>query len=141
MWLDSDILVTRPLPRILPEAPAGTLVAAEEPRPLKPRNEPHRAIAWGLEIARRLPATVNTGILRVTPSHLELLRQWSAMLDDPMYRAAQRLAWRERPTHLLGDQDALEALLCSPRGVDVPVELLRRGSVIAQCKGPSGPSR
>jgi hypothetical protein len=74
----------------------------------------------------------------VSEHHLWLLKAWEGLLSRADYREAQRQHATERPVHLLGDQDALTALLGSAECADVPLHLLRRGRDIAQCAGPSG---
>lgn len=137
VWIDSDILVTGPLPDALLHADPTACVVTEEPF-WDARAPVDRAAAWGLQGARRLPWTLNSGVLRVTPHHVRLLESWRDLLTDPSYRAAQDQPWQQRPRHLMGAQGVLEALLCSREFAHVPVVMLRRGSDIAQCHGPAG---
>src|SRR3712207_4014819 len=87
---------------------------------------------------RRLPATANTSVLRVTPHHTGLLEEWRSLLRSTEYQSAQLRPWDERPTHLMGDQDVLTALLSSADFADVPVRMLRRDVDIAHCFGSAG---
>jgi hypothetical protein len=137
VWIDSDILVTAALPEPLVGADPAAVVVTEEPY-WDTREPVDRAAAWGLPPGRRLPCTLNTGLLRVTPKHVPLLEAWRELLTAPSYRAAQEAPWRERPRHLMGAQGVLEALLMSRRFCDVPVVVLRRGTHIAQCHGAAG---
>lgn len=137
VWIDSDILVTGPLPEALLHADAAACVVTEEPF-WDARPQVDRAAAWALQVARQLPWTLNSGVLRVTPHHVRLLQAWRDLLTDPAYRAAQAQPWQQRPRHLMGAQGVLEALLCSREFAHVPVVMLRRGRDIAQCHGPAG---
>jgi hypothetical protein len=81
---------------------------------------------------------VNSGLLRVDNSHRSLLEDWKRLLDRHDYGLVQRMPARERPLHMVSDQDALTALLGSSRHAAIPLHLLKRGVDIAQCAGPSG---
>jgi hypothetical protein len=137
LWVDSDVLLAGPLPRALHDSPDDALVVTEEPY-WDTRRDLDRTRAWGLPPGRRLPRTLNTGLLRVTPRHVALLEAWRELLGSPDYRQAQAQPWHQRPAHLVGAQGVLEALLGSQRFAAVPVVALRRGLDIAQCHGPSG---
>jgi hypothetical protein len=118
--------------------PAETLVATEEPFWGKAQGGWERATAWGLAPGRRLPATVNTSLLRVTDRHVALLEEWRRLLATPEYRAAQARPWSERRMHVMGDQDVLTALVASADFAHVPVRQLRRDIEVAHCFGPAG---
>ena len=55
------------------------------------------------------------------------------LLDSPRYRTAQDADWTERPTHMVGDQDVLCALLGSTRFAHVDCRALVSGVDVAQC--------
>ncbi|MFT3731450.1 MAG: hypothetical protein QM780_08500 [Hyphomicrobium sp.] len=137
-WIDSDILVCSDFRELLGPLDAHDLVTTEDAIYGKYRDEGFRAQAWGFEPARRLPFTLNTGVVRVTNIHRALIEAWCEALDNPIYRNAQSLPTADRPFHLLGDQDVLTALLCSPQFASVPVKILRRGQHIIQDFGPPG---
>lgn len=138
VWLDSDIVLTADVTRFFTGLDDAVLVAAEEPYWGQEQGGTFRTVAWGLEPARRLTSTVNSGILRVTREHRPLLEAWRTMLGHATYRAAQAKPWYERPLHMVGDQEALTGLLASSDFSHVPVVQLRRGHDIAQCFGPAG---
>lgn len=138
VWIDSDIILNGPLPSAVTAADRETLVATEEPYWGRRQGGVDRAVAWGLEPGRRLPATVNTGVVRVTAAHEQLLERWRLLSMDERYRDARTLDWSQRPVHAMGGQDLLTALLTSADFADVPVTLLHRGVDIAQCHGPAG---
>jgi hypothetical protein len=130
IWLDADIIVTAPI--LSSEPTVETLVVAEEPWS---EAAPHvdRCTPWGLCRARRLSATVNTCVVRATIDHLPLLGEWLAFLTTDEFRAAQKFPWQTRPRHASGDQEVLDALLCSDKYCNVPVKFLHCGRDIAQC--------
>jgi hypothetical protein len=138
LWWDSDVLASGPFRHLFDAQPADVLVATEDTYWGQEQGGDQRTRAWGMTPGRRLAATVNTGLLRVSTTHSALLEAWREALRDPSYAAAQRIDMLDRPLHLLGDQEVLTALLGSTRFADVPVHLLRRGVDVAQCFGPAG---
>jgi len=137
-WMDSDVILTSDFRRKLPSLRRETLVVAQEAVYGRPEDDGLRAVGWSLEVGRILDEAVNTCVLRVTKAHQELLAEWKLMLESPEYVATQARPWYERPTHFIGDQDVLTALLSSRRFADVPMMWLRRGREIIQYFGPSG---
>jgi hypothetical protein len=137
-WIDSDVILTSDFRAALPPLRRETLVVAQEALYGRPGDGGIRAAGWGLGAARILDEAVNTSVLRVTSAHLELLTEWKLMLHRPEYVAAQADPWYDRPTHFVGDQDVLTALLSSRRFAGVPLAWLRRGREIIQYFGPSG---
>lgn len=139
LWIDSDILITRNFEKDFRDLPPTVLVLTEEALS-GAHGDPDalRARLWGLSVGRSLPFTVNTGVLRATTSHANLLQRWISFLEDERYRAAQRKDWSERPPHLLGDQDVLTALLASEEYATIPLQFLRRGKNIIQFVPPRG---
>jgi hypothetical protein len=133
VWLDTDIVVAGDLAGKLAAFPADAIVVAQEYFGAPGQGGSQRTRAFGLEPGRRMPDTANTCVVRVTPSHRELLEEWDRLLTSGDYRDAQARQWFERPLHLLGDQDVLTALLGSARFAKTPIGWLRRGSDVAQC--------
>ena len=138
IWIDADILINRDFRPRLAHLDDQTLVVTQEVYWGQEQGGSHRTVAWGLQPSRTLPATVNTGIVRVTPHHVELLKAWRTMLGHPAYRQAQIQPYYERPLHMLTDQEVLTALLGATEFSHIPVEMLERGVDIAQCFGPAG---
>ena len=138
IWMDADIIADRdvltPLTRLAPEV----LVAAQETYWGQSQDGTERTRAWGFTPGRILTYTVNSGVLRVTTKHLELLKAWESLLQHPLYRRAQSLPWYERPLHMIGDQEVLTGLLGAEEFSSIQLHLLKRGSDIAQCMGPGG---
>lgn len=133
IWLDSDMIVTRPISSLLKEFPGDSLIVAEE-------WDRHEAIPvshlWELPAARPV-RPINSCFLRATKSHRPLLTRWFQMTHDPRYREAQALPFERRPWHLASDQVLLTALLESDEFGRLPFDYLRLGRDIAQCAGSS----
>jgi hypothetical protein len=133
VWLDSDLIVTRPFRHLVTDANEKKLIVAEEYFSYRNSGVAVRAAGWGLTPGRDLPFTPNTCILRVTQAHRELLEHWQELLDRADYVALQGKVWTERPFYMVGDQDALAASLGSHEFVNVEIRSVRRGYDIAQC--------
>jgi hypothetical protein len=138
IWIDTDILIDRDFRSRLAHLDDKTLVVTQEVYWGQQQGGNHRTVAWGLEPGRTLPATVNSGVVRVTQEHTKLLQAWRTMLNHPAYRQAQLQPYYERPLHMLTDQEVLTALLGATEFSHIPVEMLERGVDIAQCFGPAG---
>jgi hypothetical protein len=137
-WIDSDVIVNADFRRVFGELQKDAVVATEEALYGMYRDDGYRAKAWGFEIGRTLPFTLNSSVLRFTSAHRPLLEAWQHLLEAPHYRAAQSAAAGTKPFHLYGDQDVLTALLASKQFADVPLNVLRRGKHIIQYFGPAG---
>lgn len=139
VWLDSDVIAAGDFRPRLERHPPAAVVGGQEQYWGLHQGGTIRARLWGLEPGRPLPWTINSGCVRVTPAHRELLAAWSRLLEDSEYRAAQRIEpMYARPIHQQGDQDVLTALLGSRRFEHLPVAYLRRGVDIVQGIGPAG---
>ena len=134
LWLDADMIVTRPISSMLGEFPHDSLIVAEE-------WDRHEAISvshfWDLPSLRPV-RPINSCCVRATPAHRPLLERWLQMTHDPRYREAQCLPFERRPWHLASDQVLLTALLGGEEFGQVPLAYLRMGQHIAQCAGSSG---
>jgi len=138
LWFDSDLVVTGDLGAHLARFDDATVVGAEEYAWGHHQGSDARTVGLGLSVARTFPATINTCLLRVSQQHRALVDDWHDILASEAYLAAQRLPARDRPFHLWSDLQVFTGLMGSTKYGDVPVELLARGSEIAQCYGPSG---
>jgi hypothetical protein len=139
IWIDSDIIVNRNPIQIFGQVESDTIVAAEDA--LGDSHEDRNALRarlWGFPVGRVLPFGLNTGVLRVTKDHYHLMVQWWELLQSRLYQEAQQREWRQRPTHMLGDQDVLTALVTSSEFSQIPLYLLRRGKHIIQFDGVWG---
>jgi hypothetical protein len=134
VWIDTDMIVTRPVSAMIKEFPGDSVLVAEE------WNEP-RAIPvchqWDLVSARPIPQ-INACFVRVTQAHRPLLQRYFEMVKDPRYREAQALPQEARPFYFIGDSWVLTAILESEEFSRVPFHCLRLGQHIAQCAGSSG---
>lgn len=133
VWLDDDIIVTRPVSALLDEFPRESLIVAEE---WTGGTVPVSRF-WNLPSARPVPV-FNNCFIRVTQAHRALLEAWLRMLHDRRYRDAQALPFEQRPTAALHDGWPLIALLESAEFSHVAYDSIRRGRHIAQCAGSSG---
>jgi hypothetical protein len=138
IWLDADILVTRDPSYLFASLGPEDLLGAEEPAGPTPSGWAVRTRAWGMELGRESPVTLNTCVLRVTRAHEPLLRRWRALLAEPTYVAAQHLPGGERPFHLISDQDVLNALLGSQEFEGTSVKYLGIGRDVIHCGGAVG---
>jgi hypothetical protein len=135
-WIDSDIVLTAPITPVLEQFPKEALVVTEEYRWGMKHGAlggPLRTRLWGLPVGRQLGFTVNSCFVRVNQDHAALLAEWMRLIDSPLYRAAQDADWAKRPTHMVGDQDALCALLGSTRFAQLECRALQSGVHVAQC--------
>jgi len=133
LWLDSDIIVTRPISRMLQEFPRESVIFAEE----WTRSKIPVSHLWGLPSVRPVQL-FNNCFIRATQAHRPLLERWLQMTRDPRYREAQALPFERRPIQALHDGWLLIALLESEEFGQVPFDYIRLGRHIAQCAGSSG---
>jgi len=134
VWLDTDMIVTRPIAAMLKEFPRDSLVVSEEWDRAGVFAVSH---FWELPSARPL-RLLNACLVRATQAHLGLMERWLQLIREPCYRQAQLLPLERRPYHLISDGWLLLALLESADFGNVPVDYLRLGRHIAQCAGSSG---
>jgi hypothetical protein len=139
IWIDSDILITANIFDMVSTLDQKTLVATDHT--LSPERDDTNALRcrlWRLDVGRVLPAGLSSGFVRATKFHYRLMREWCTMLQSEEYQRTQKIPWKERPVHMLGDQDVLTALLTSSEFSDVPLFVLRRGKHIIQFDGVWG---
>lgn len=133
LWLDDDIVVTRPISSMLREFPDDDLLFAEE----WGRWMVSATDFWGMRSARPI-LLFNNCLIRVTQAHRPLLERWLQMTRDPRYREAQALPYEKRPVQAQHDGWLFIALLEGEEFGQVPYQCIRRGRHIAQCAGSSG---
>lgn len=138
VWLDSDVIVTRDVRAYFGTLSEQTMVSAQEPRSLPHQGLLQRTLGWGLEPGRNLPITLNSAVLRVTQEHASILSRWIECMRDPRYTAAQALPLEQRPLHMMGDQDVLNALLGAKEFASVPIRVLETGVDIIHAGGALG---
>lgn len=138
IWIDTDMLIVRDFRPRLAHIDDETLVVAQEGYWGQLQGGTYRTVAWGLKPGRTFSATANTAITRVTSLHVELLKAWETLLNHPAYIRAMGQPYYARPLHMLSDMEVFTALICSTEFSHIPVEMLARGTDIAQCFGPAG---
>ncbi|HXR17375.1 MAG TPA: hypothetical protein VN777_14375 [Terriglobales bacterium] len=139
IWIDSDVIVMRDITRIFGQLHDDIFVATEDALG-DDRDDRNalRARLWGFSVGRVLPFGLNSGVLRVTKNHYRLMARWRELLESNTYQDVQKRRWRERPAHMLGDQDVLTALLTSKEFAEIPIHILRKGKQILQFNGIYG---
>ena len=133
LWLDTDILVNRKLD-FVEVIPADTIIVTQDPWEYVDGSI-HRCASWCLTEGRPLPGPLNSSVVRVSQQHKNLLEAWQQVLLLEAYLAEQAKPIARRNQHLLGDQDALSALLASDRFADIPVVRLAHSTDILQHHG------
>jgi hypothetical protein len=134
LWLDDDMIATRPISLLVRDFSPDSLLVAEE---WDRSSDVSASRFWGLPSVRPGPL-VNACFVRATQAHRGLLERWLELIRDPRYREAQKVPWERRPLHLASDGWLLTALLESDEFGHVPFERIRMGPHIAQCAGSSG---
>lgn len=139
IWIDSDVIVRRDITQIFGQLHDDIFVATEDALG-DDRDDRNalRARLWGFSVGRVLPFGLNSGVLRVTKNHYRLMARWRELLESNAYQDVQKRRWRERPVHMLGDQDVLTALLTSKEFAEIPIHILRKGKQILQFNGIYG---
>lgn len=138
VWMDSDIILTAPVGHFFAGLENDHLLVAEEYFTLRNRGVFCRTRGWGLPTGRRLPFTPNSCVMRVTRRHADFIAAWQELLNRPDYRAMQARPWEQRPFHMMGDQDAMSAVLGSRDFAGMKIAHLRAGRDIAQCFAADG---
>jgi hypothetical protein len=134
LWLDTDVLVNGSLDFIA-SVPSEHIVVTQDPWEYA-EGSTHRCASWGMEKGRSLPGPLNSAVVRVTGMHDALLKKWEMVLADHNYMREQATPVDSRNAHMLGDQDALSALLASRQFSSIPVRKLAHCSEILQHHGP-----
>src|SRR5581483_10468772 len=80
----------------------------------------------------------NSAVVRVTKHHTRFLDRWMECLGAPEYLHAQTLPLEQRPLHLMGDQDLLNALVGAPEFSAVPLHVFPTGVDIIHAGGGLG---
>jgi hypothetical protein len=139
LWVDTDIIITRDIGELYEDVSEDMVIIAEEALCSSHFDgDALRARSWGLPVGRKMPFQVNTGVLGLSLRHSRLLERWAATLRSPDYLAAMAMPWHARPRHFMGDQEVLNALLCSTEFSDVTLKYLTRGREIIQYFGSAG---
>ena len=135
VWLDSDVILSRPCSELISNVDRDVVVAAEEMCSSLHQGSRVRTQGWGLAVGREFSITINSCFLKVTPAHKTLLLHWKKLLSSPAYLAEQEKVFQRRAIHMGSDQDVLNALLGSCEYDHVPVRLLRDGRDVVHAGG------
>jgi hypothetical protein len=129
VWLDSDVLISRPPKPLYSWSDPNTLFATEQPTSLVvgPRSMDRLAAAWSLPLGKSHDAELNSCLVGVTSAHRHLLTRWAELVSSPAYLRFVGTPVNSRPFGFRGDQDVLGALVSSEEFRDVDVRLLRNG--------------
>ena len=133
LWLDTDVLINGNLDFLAAER-EDTVIVTQDPWEYADGST-FRCGSWGLQAGRSLPGPLNSAVVRVTALHRPMLEAWHALLSTEVYLAEQAKPIPLRDRNILGDQDALSALLASQQFAGVPVRRLRHASEILQHHG------
>jgi len=133
LWLDTDVFVNGSLDFIA-TVPPETIVVTQDPWEYSDGST-HRCGTWGLVAGRSLPGPLNSAAVRVTRYHKDLLEAWQRIVSNEIYLIEQAKPVKERNQHLLGDQDAISALLASNEFSFIPVKRLKHSTEILQHHG------
>ncbi len=135
IWIDTDMVMAGdPRPWFASLGP-NELGISQEIRSAAHQGTAGRTMAWGMEVARSWPYTLNTCITRVVPAHAALLREWARLLEDPRYTMSLARPLQKRPFHAMFDLDVLNAMLGSREWADVPVHVFPAGEFVVHSGG------
>jgi hypothetical protein len=134
LWLDTDIILNGSLQFIASALPE-TMVVTQDPWEYA-GGSTHRCSSWGLSEGRALHGPINSAVVRVTKRHEALLREWERLLASHAYLLEHAKPVDVRNKHMLGDQDALSALLASRQFVSISIQKLEHCREILQHHGP-----
>ncbi len=119
-WIDTDVLLTGKASALY-GLEEQTLAIAEESAPGAHRYVNERQKALNLPEGQPFGTTLSSAVLSVTEVHEKTLEMWSSLMTTDAYIFEQRLDKAQR-TLFYGDQEVLEAVICSYRSV--PVQIL-----------------
>lgn len=136
MWIDSDMMLARPFDYLL--GSDDEIVVAQEALSQPNQGGCDRAEGWGFDCARDFGCSINSSLLYVTTRHMQLLHHWIALLGSPAYVASQGKTFDQRPISHLGDQDVLQALLCSVEHAHIPIRFIHSGTEVIHSGGALG---
>jgi hypothetical protein len=142
LWLDTDTIVVRSLAE-LTAVPGDRIIVAEETNPNDNALLARRQALLGVAPGVPRETTISSAVVGVTARHRAILEHWDRLVRSEIFLAQQKLPSRARL--LFGDQEILEAVLCSPEWAEVGVEILRNWRDLLQgtytAYGPAPPPR
>ena len=136
MWIDSDMLIAGNFDYLI--GSGDELVVAQEALSQPHQGGAARSEGWGFKCARDFGFSINSSLLCVSSRHRDLLERWVALLESAEYVKYQQEPFDTRPISHLGDQDVLQALLCSEPYAGVPVRFIRSGTEVIHSGGALG---
>lgn len=133
LWLDTDILVNRRSSE-LARTEKDIVLTTLDPWGGH-RGSSIRCERFGLKVGRLLHGPLNSALVRVSAQHTDLLKAWAAILRSEKYLGEQMRPVGQRDPLMLGDQDALSALLASSEFMHLDVQTLVHPSQILHHHG------
>lgn len=106
LWIDADIVLSR-RPRLDMVTPPESMAVATQPGV----HDDRRSTWMGRQVAKPLTQQINSALVYVTRQHVDLLKEWEAVLLSTAYQSLQKKQCR--PEYCNGDQDVLSGLLAS----------------------------
>ncbi|WP_147321235.1 hypothetical protein [Rhodoferax lacus] len=136
LWLDTDIILDSRI-TWLADLPEQTLVSTLDPHSY-PNGSNFRAEAFDLEPQKNaIDGAINSALVLVDEVHKDFLEDWAKLLKLPQYQDSQKKPVSLRNTLMLGDQDALSALVASKKYASLKVLLLKHPNDILHHQGIS----
>jgi hypothetical protein len=138
LWLDTDIVITSDIERLISRFDYDAFVVGQEFRLVAEQAGCARAEAYGLTPDRPPPYAVNSGSILASRRHQMLIEKWSTLLSNDQYQAAQRQPVGVRPAAFVSDQEALWALLASKDAREPKLDYFRTGTDMILHAGANG---
>jgi hypothetical protein len=132
IWMDSDMILSRPLSKIFLEQPDDILIASELPG-LRKINIHDRTKPWGLETGRSFKRNPSSCCIWGTQAHRSLIEDWKRLIESHEYQHWQAFSVQERPIHASHEDAVFMALIGSKQYENLSIKLLKCGQDIAQC--------
>ncbi|ACK68792.1 hypothetical protein PCC7424_0324 [Gloeothece citriformis PCC 7424] len=132
IWMDSDMILSRPLLRDFLEQPQEVMIASELPG-LRKINIHDRTRPWGFEIGRSFQRNPSCCCVWVTQAHRAFIEDWKGLIENPEYQRWQSFPVRERPIYASHEDAVFMALVGSKKYENLAIKLLKCGQDIAQC--------
>lgn len=129
LWIDTDIIVTQDISKVIADIPEGALGVSEEQGSFDPR----RVTCHGMEVGRAIESSLNTCLVYCSQQQLPLLKRWADLMDGENFRRNQALPGETRPAYIWSDQDVLSGIVCGkpPEGFsEMPLHFFGVNQVI-----------
>jgi len=109
-WLDSDMIVNRPIEDFFDRFGRAFVLASEPGVPDRRRTE-----FLGLDYEEPLAFCPNTCIIQASRDHEPLLTEWVRLIESERYQEIQAANYVDRPVFMVSDQDVLAGILASSK--------------------------